>query len=66
MRRCVREDKMFEILKASHDGPYGGHFFDKRTPHKVFHLGYYWPTLFKDAKKCIWSHDICQRMGKLV
>ena len=29
IRRCVREDEMTEILYACHDGPGGGHFFDK-------------------------------------
>ena len=64
IRRCVREDEMHDILKASHDGPCGGHFSDKRTAYKILHLGYYWPTLFRDAKKYVWSCDSCQRMGK--
>lgn len=63
MKICIREDEMHEILKANHDGPCGGHFFDKRTTYKVLHLGYYWPTLFRDAKKYVRSCDSCQRMG---
>eukprot|EP00253_Pinus_taeda_P029785 PITA_29785 len=35
IRRCIREDKIFNILKACHDGPCGGHFADYRTGHKV-------------------------------
>lgn len=57
---------MFDILKACHDEPRGGHFVDKRIAHKVLHLGYYWPTLFKDAKTCVKSCDSCQRMGSPV
>ena len=34
--------------------------------YKVLHLGYYWPTLFRDAKKYVRSCDSCQGMGKLV
>ena len=41
IRRCVREDEVFDILKSCHDEPCGGHFVDKRTAYKVFHLGYY-------------------------
>eukprot|EP00253_Pinus_taeda_P005467 PITA_05467 len=51
IRRCIREDEIFDILKACHDGPCGGHFAEKRTTHKVLQIGYYWSTIFKDAKK---------------
>ena len=53
IKRCVREDEMHDILKASHDGPCGGHFSNKRTTYKILHLGYYWPTLFQDAKRYV-------------
>eukprot|EP00253_Pinus_taeda_P033510 PITA_33510 len=35
IQRCVREDKIFDILKAFHDGPCDGHFADHRIGHKV-------------------------------
>lgn len=41
IRRCVREDEVFDILKACHDGPCGRHFADCRTSHKVLQIGYY-------------------------
>ena len=66
IRRCVREDETFDILKACHDDPCGGHFANKRTTYKVLNSGYYWPTLFKDAKTYVKSCDNCQRMGKPV
>jgi hypothetical protein len=62
----VREDEIYEILKAFHDGPCGGHFADKRTGYKVLHQGYYWPTIFKDAKEYVKRCDSFQRMGRLV
>eukprot|EP00253_Pinus_taeda_P019077 PITA_19077 len=34
IRRCIREDELFDILEARHDGPCGGHFVEKRTTHK--------------------------------
>ena len=64
IRRCVREDEIYGILKASHDEPCGVHFADKRTAYKLLHSGYYFPTIFKDAKKFVHSCDCCQRMGK--
>jgi len=63
IRRCVCEDEIFDILKACHDGPCGGHFADRRTSHKFLQIGYYWPTIFKDAKKFVQSCDSCQRVG---
>ena len=66
IRRCVREDEVLDILKSCHDEPFGVHFADKRSTYKVLHLGYYWPTLFRDAKTYVKSYDSCQRMGKPV
>ena len=41
IRKCVREDEMYDILQACHDGPCEGHFPDKLTTYKVLHQGYY-------------------------
>eukprot|EP00253_Pinus_taeda_P028167 PITA_28167 len=51
--RCVREYEMPDILKACHDEPCGRHFADKRTAYKILPLGYFWPSLFKDAKQYV-------------
>eukprot|EP00253_Pinus_taeda_P026557 PITA_26557 len=66
MRQCVREDKMHDILSTSHNEPCGNHFSEKRTTYKVLCIGYYWPMLFKYAKKFVSSCDACQIMGRLV
>ena len=36
-----------------------------RTAHKVLQSGFYWPTLFKDARKFVLSCDECQRIGNI-
>eukprot|EP00253_Pinus_taeda_P008815 PITA_08815 len=64
IRRCVGEDEIYDVLKACHDDPCGGHFADKRTAHKVLRMGYYWPSLFKDARKYVKACDSCQRMSQ--
>jgi len=64
IKRCVREDEIPEILKACHEEPCGGHFFDKRTAYKIFLLGYYWPSIFRDTKEYVKRCDSCQRIGK--
>eukprot|EP00253_Pinus_taeda_P034228 PITA_34228 len=35
LRRCVREEEVFDILLTCHDGPFGGHFATKRTSFKI-------------------------------
>ena len=64
IKRCVREDEMPDNLKACHDEPCGGHFVDKRIAYKILSLGYYWPSIFKDAKEYVRRCDNCQRVGK--
>jgi len=41
IRRCIREDNIYDILKACNDGPYSGNFADHRTGHKILQMGYY-------------------------
>eukprot|EP00253_Pinus_taeda_P022703 PITA_22703 len=55
---------MYDMLRSCHNKPYGDNFADKRTTYKVLHIGYYWPTLFKDAKKFVLSCDACQWTGR--
>jgi transposase InsO family protein len=52
-------------LKEGHDEPCGGKFSDRGTGHKVLQMGYYWPSIFKDAKKYVEACNRCQRMGRL-
>eukprot|EP00253_Pinus_taeda_P025640 PITA_25640 len=35
LRRCVREEEVFDILLTCHDGPCGGHFAAKSTAFKI-------------------------------
>src|SRR3982751_3582340 len=41
------------------------HHAGDRTAHKVLQSGFYWPTLFKDARKFVLSCDECQRIGNV-
>eukprot|EP00253_Pinus_taeda_P031587 PITA_31587 len=64
LRRCVREEEVFDILLTCHDGPCGGHFAAKRTAFKILQAGYYWPTLHQDVRRYVSQCDQCQQMGK--
>jgi len=59
IRCCLRNDMIFSILKDYHEEPCGGDFEDKRTRSKVHSIGYYWPTIFQDAKKFVKGCDSC-------
>ena len=43
----------------------GGHFGTQRTTLKVLECGFYWPTLFKDARTFCITCDRCQRTGNI-
>src|SRR3954462_8497158 len=64
-RRCVPEFEQQEIFRKCHSSAYGGHHAGDRTAQKVLQSGFYWPTLFKDARKFILSCDECQRIGNI-
>ncbi|GJR34045.1 reverse transcriptase domain-containing protein [Tanacetum coccineum] len=55
--------RSFEILKACHEGPTGGHHSANITARKVFDAGLFWPTIYQDAHSMIKSCDACQRQG---
>nr|GEY79230.1 DNA-directed DNA polymerase [Tanacetum cinerariifolium] len=53
-----------DILKACHEGPTEGHHGANLTAKKVFDVGFFWPTIYRDAHDMIKSCDTCQRQGK--
>lgn len=59
------EHEQGQILQKFHSKAYGGHHVGDRTAHKVLQSGFYWPTLFKDARKYVLSCDECQRIGNI-
>ncbi|GJZ81307.1 reverse transcriptase domain-containing protein [Tanacetum coccineum] len=65
MRRCVAGNKIFEILAHCHSGPTGGHHSASITGRKVYESGFYWPSIFKDAKDYVMKCDACQRSGNI-
>ncbi|CAN6542471.1 unnamed protein product [Malus baccata var. baccata] len=65
VHRCVIESEFHSILSFCHSYACGGHFGTQRTAHKVLECGFYWPTLFKDARTFCLTCDRCQRTGNL-
>lgn len=62
--KWVRKDEIYDILRAFHDEPDGGHYLEKNTIHKILGARYYWTTLHKDVKRYVWKCHSYQRMRK--
>nr|GEU57225.1 reverse transcriptase domain-containing protein [Tanacetum cinerariifolium] len=65
IRLCVHGQKAFDILKACHEGPAGGHHGANLTANKVFDASFFWPSIYRDAHDMIKTYDTCQRQGKI-
>ena len=65
IRRCVNKEEMGSIMQHCHGMINGGHFGPQRTASKVLEAGFYWPTIFQDAKKFVLTCDACQRSGNI-
>ncbi|KAM2027556.1 hypothetical protein ACFX1T_019832 [Malus domestica] len=63
--RCVHNSEFNSILAFCHSYACGGHFGTQRTALKVLYSGFYWPTLFKDARTFCITCDRCQRTGTI-
>ncbi|GKE59253.1 reverse transcriptase domain-containing protein [Tanacetum coccineum] len=65
MRRCFAGNEIFEILAHCHSRPIRGHHSESVTRRKVYESGFYWPTIFKDAKDYMIRCNACQRSGNI-
>ncbi|CAN6542446.1 unnamed protein product [Malus baccata var. baccata] len=65
VRRCVNESEFQSILTFCHSYACGGHFGTQRTALKVLECGFYWPTIFREARTFCLTCDHCQRMGNI-
>ncbi|GJZ26647.1 putative nucleotidyltransferase, ribonuclease H, partial [Tanacetum coccineum] len=53
IRRCIAGDEAAQILRQCHIGPSEGHHGIATTARKVFEAGFYWPHIFRDARKLV-------------
>ncbi|GJR97888.1 reverse transcriptase domain-containing protein [Tanacetum coccineum] len=65
IRRCVAGSEILEILAHCHSGPTRGHHSASITGRKVYESGFFWPSIFKDAKDYVMRCDACQRSGNI-
>ncbi|KAM0997343.1 hypothetical protein ACFX2C_007239 [Malus domestica] len=65
IRRCMHNSEFNSIIAFCHSYACGGHFGTQRITLKVLESGFYWPTLFKDARTFSITCDIYQRTGTI-
>nr|GEZ35853.1 reverse transcriptase domain-containing protein [Tanacetum cinerariifolium] len=53
IRWCVHGQEAYDILKACHEGPTGGHHGANFTAKKVSDASFFWPTIYKDAHNLV-------------
>nr|GFB99325.1 reverse transcriptase domain-containing protein [Tanacetum cinerariifolium] len=51
--RCVHDKEALDILVACHNGPTWGHHGANLTAKNVFDVGFFWPTIYKDAHEFV-------------
>jgi hypothetical protein len=62
LRRCIPAFETRKILEHCHSSPYGGgHYGAFCTNAKVWQSGFYWPTMYDDAKSFVQRCSRCQR-----
>ncbi|GJZ25912.1 reverse transcriptase domain-containing protein, partial [Tanacetum coccineum] len=63
IRDLYPEERLMEISDKNNEpcGPSGGHHGITTTARKVFKAGFYWPHIFRDARKLVQLCDACQR-----
>ena len=65
IRRCILAEEVTDILTHCHSLECGGHASSAKTAVKMLQSGFFWLSLFKDAREFILKCDRCQRTGNI-
>ncbi|KAL5777699.1 hypothetical protein ACOSP7_010625 [Xanthoceras sorbifolium] len=63
LQRCVNPQESVKILAAIHGAVCENHVGGNSLAHKALRQGFYWPTMFQDAKDTASNCDKCQRIA---
>ena len=63
--KCVDESKAKYILEEVHEGICGDHAGPRSLVSKIIKIGYFWPTMQKDARDFAEKCEKCQRFGNV-
>ena len=65
-RRCLVLEEADYVLREVHKGICRNYSESWSLVHKLIRVGYYWPTIQKDAHAYVKAHDKCQKFGNLI
>ena len=54
------EEEANQKIKEFHSGDCGGHLYWKTIAHKILRVGFYWPIVFVDTYKKVYTCHQCQ------
>ena len=64
--RCLVLEEADYVTREVHEGVYESHSESQSLVHKLIRIGYYWPTMQKDAHAYVKACDKCQRFNNLI
>ena len=64
--RCLGTEEADYAMREIHEGIYENHSGARSLVHKLIRVGYYWPTMLKDAKSYVKSCNKCQRFNNFI
>ena len=64
--RCLGNEEADYVMREVHEGIYGNHSGSRSLVHKLVRVGYYWPTMQKDAEAYVKACDKCQRFSNII
>ncbi|XP_017224963.1 uncharacterized protein LOC108201178 [Daucus carota subsp. sativus] len=66
LQRCLRKQETDMVLRDLHDGECGNHTSGRSLSMKVLRMGYYWPTVKRDAEDYVRRCDACQKHAPVI
>ena len=64
--KCLSHDKADYVMREVHEGICGNYSGAQSLVHKLTRVGYYWPTMLKDAQAYVKACDKCQRFNNFI
>ena len=64
--RCLNSEEADYVIREVHEGICGNHSGSRSLVHKLIRVGYYWPTMQKDAQTYVKACDKSQRFSNII
>ena len=64
--RCLGNEEADYVMREVHKGICENHSRSRSLVHKLVRVGYYWPTMQKDAEANVKACDKCQRFSNII